>query len=240
MAKLRHPHHLNITLSCGSQLSTLPMPSTMTAYGLIGLHPCGDLGPILLKQFVDHTCVKFICVVGCCYMKLTDCGYPMSDYLAKMESALSYPSREIACHAIEVYCEKLRKGNYKDLKVHAYRAALERILVEHNVKFKHAQVRSMKHSDKMSFERYCSLALERVNINLPTSPELFRRGEIDLQQWRRIVILYSLRLALAPLVETVILLDRMLYVLENGLSCEIHPVFDPTLSPRNHVIIARR
>ncbi|KAJ0182288.1 hypothetical protein K1T71_001657 [Dendrolimus kikuchii] len=243
MAQLRRPNHFNSTLSCHSQLATVGLSNFMSNCGLIGLHPCGDLGPSLIKYFVRYPQAKFVCVVGCCYMKLTcgpNSGYPLSDFVMKLDSHLSYPSREIACHAIEVYCDRLRKGNYEDLKVHAYRAALERILINHNPELKHAQVRSIKHSDKMTFERYCSLALERLNIPLPTSTEIWLRAEEDLQQWRQIVIVYTLRLTLAPLVETVILLDRMLYLIENGASCEIKPVFDPTISPRNHVIIARR
>ncbi|XP_075976803.1 methyltransferase-like protein 25B [Anticarsia gemmatalis] len=243
-SKLHRPLHFNITLSCYSQLVKLPLPETMMNYGLIGLHPCGDLGPLLLKHFVESEHVKFICVVGCCYMKLScegkQQGYPMSDYVNRLDSKLSFPSREIACHAIEVYCERLMKGNYKDLKIHAYRAALERILVEHDPKLRHAPVRSIKHSDSMTFENYCSLALERIKLPLPTSPSVWSRGYHDLQQWRRVVVVYTLRLALAPLVETVVLLDRMLYVMEKGMSCEIRPVFDPKLSPRNHIIIARR
>lgn len=40
-------------------------------FGLIGLHPCGDLAARLLKLFVNQVNAKFICVIGCCYMKLT-------------------------------------------------------------------------------------------------------------------------------------------------------------------------
>ncbi|XP_073957569.1 methyltransferase-like protein 25B isoform X3 [Choristoneura fumiferana] len=121
--------------------------------------------------------------------------------------------------------------------VHAYRAALERILVDYDPKLKHAPVRNIKHSDTMTFQQYSTQALSRLNIPLPAC---FARGEADLRQWRRVVTLYTLRLALAPLVETVILLDRVLYILEHGLSCEIHPVFDPKLSPRNHIIVGKR
>lgn len=42
-----------------------------TEFGLIGLHPCGDLAPILLKLYSSRNEAKFICIVGCCYMKLT-------------------------------------------------------------------------------------------------------------------------------------------------------------------------
>ncbi|XP_013183905.1 methyltransferase-like protein 25B [Amyelois transitella] len=241
VAKLRQPSHFNITLSSINQLDQMPLPETMQHYGLVGLHPCGDLGPLLLKHFVNSKNVKFICVVGCCYMKLTcgSSGYPMSSYVATLDSGLSFVSREIACHAIEVYCERLIKGDYEDLKVHAYRSALERILLANDPKLKHAPVRSIKHTNSLSFKQYCHLATEKLNINLPTA-HAWARGEADLEQWRRVVTVYSLRLALAPLVETVILLDRVLYVLEHGLSCTIHPVFDPKISPRNHIIIAKR
>lgn len=60
------------------------------------------------------------------------------------------------------------------------------------------------------------LALEKLTTPLPTSPHVWAQGEADLQKWRRVVTVYSLRLALAPLVETVVLLDRVLYVLEHG------------------------
>ncbi|XP_052750162.1 methyltransferase-like protein 25B isoform X2 [Galleria mellonella] len=242
--KLRRPIHFDMTLNNINQLDNLELPDTIKDYGLIGLHPCGDLGPLLLKHFVNSSRVKFICVVGCCYMKLTcDCidrGYPMSRYLTGLDSGLSYASREIACHAIEVYCDRLRKGNYEDLKIHAYRAALERILVEHDPKLRHAPVRSIKHFNTMTFQRYCTLAVEKLEIPLPVCADTWSRGEADLQHWRRVVTVYTLRLLLAPLVETVILLDRVLFVIENGLTCNIYPVFDPKISPRNHIIVARR
>lgn len=47
------------------------LSETETEFGLIGLHPCGDLAPILLKLYSSRCEAKFICIVGCCYMKLT-------------------------------------------------------------------------------------------------------------------------------------------------------------------------
>ncbi len=43
-----------------------------------------------------------------------------------------------------------------------------------------------------------------------------RRAGERLSQWKDVVAFYTLRLALAPVVETVILLDRLLYVREQG------------------------
>lgn len=38
-----------------------------------------------------------------------------------------------------------------------------------------------------------------------------------LEQWRQVVIFYSLRLSVSPVVESLILLDRQLYLYEQGL-----------------------
>uniref|UniRef100_A0A493TJE6 Uncharacterized protein n=1 Tax=Anas platyrhynchos platyrhynchos TaxID=8840 RepID=A0A493TJE6_ANAPP len=49
-----------------------------------------------------------------------------------------------------------------------------------------------------------------------------------------------LTLLLAPLVESLILLDRLLYLREQGFQCALLPLFDPRFSPRNLVLVAAR
>ena len=61
---------------------------------------------------------------------------------------------------------------------------------------------------------------------------------MHLEEWWHVVIYYSLRLLFAPLIETVILLDRSLFLLEHGHDSSLVPIFDPTQSPRNHVLIS--
>lgn len=39
-------------------------------------------------------------------------------------------------------------------QVHAYRAALEKMLVDFDPKLHHSKIRSIKHSDTLTFERY--------------------------------------------------------------------------------------
>lgn len=53
---------------------------------------------------------------------------------------------------------------------------------------------------------------------------------------------WSLRAALGPVLETLILLDRLLFLQEQGSSVEalILPIFDPALSPRNMALIAKK
>ncbi|GAV74887.1 Methyltransf_32 domain-containing protein [Cephalotus follicularis] len=53
---------------------------------------------------------------------------------------------------------------------------------------------------------------------------------------------WSLRAALGPLLETFLLLDRLLFLQEQGnsLKAVMLPIFDPALSPRNVAIIAKK
>merc|ERR1719378_620844 len=67
-----------------------------------------------------------------------------------------------------------------------------------------------------------------------TCPEVEKR----LARWWEVVTFYTLRLAMAPVIETVILLDRQLFLFENGHNSIMLPLFDPLLSPRNQVIVA--
>lgn len=41
------------------------------SFGIVGLHSCGDLTPVLMHLFVQCPDARFINIVGCCYMKLT-------------------------------------------------------------------------------------------------------------------------------------------------------------------------
>lgn len=51
---------------------------------------------------------------------------------------------------------------------------------------------------------------------------------------------WSLRAALGPVLETILLLDRLLFLQEQGNSLEVLmlPIFNPTLSPRNVAFIS--
>lgn len=63
--------------------------------------------------------------------------------------------------------------------------------------------------------RYARLGLARVGLppGLGLEP---RRVEAMLNQQSRVVVFFSLSLLLAPVVETLVLLDRMIYLQENG------------------------
>lgn len=111
--------------------------------------------------------------------------------------------------------------------------------------------------------RYARLGLPRVGLD-PAAISLDSEAvEAMLEQQHKVVAFFSLTLLLAPLVETLILLDRLLYLREQGgcrdgdgegvtvlpvltlplptgFQCALIPLFDPRFSPRNLVLVAAR
>ncbi|XP_011494298.1 PREDICTED: protein RRNAD1-like [Ceratosolen solmsi marchali] len=218
-------------------------------FGLVGLHPCGDLASTLLRLYSTDERARFICIVGCCYMKLSlserdEKGYPMSQYFAIKEynNKLSYAALEIACHALEKHCDKLKTNSYEDLKVHAYRAVLEYLLIEKNPNLRHTQLKNTKVKEDTTFKQYCEIATQNLELNNRPTDLDFERTDVKnyLQQWKRVLLFGSLRLLLAPLVETLVLFDRFLYLSESNLSPSLKAQFDARFSPRNLLLISMK
>ncbi|KAG5887848.1 hypothetical protein JTB14_005614 [Gonioctena quinquepunctata] len=214
-------------------------------FGVVGLHPCGDLGSTLLKLYVKCPKIVFINMASCCYMKITLnpfhlAGFPLSRFGSNMKMNLSYLSCEIACHSIENYADKLKNPEeYNKLKIHAYRALLEKILVSIDPKLGHSMVCGIKYKEGLTFRKYVEKVLGKMNIIPPENLVSICENTIN-KTWKKVIVFYSLRLLLAPLVETIILNDRLLHVKENGSNCEIVSLFDCIISPRNQMIIAMK
>ncbi|KAM7341958.1 methyltransferase-like protein 25B [Cochliomyia hominivorax] len=270
----KNPLHVDLCLTAqmtsGEFLAIIEKALSLSAkdqytFGIIGLHPCGDLGAILMRMFLQCKQAKFLNFVGCCYQKLFTrekrpenkqkvkkyCvsnemepkffGYPLSDYLKSNtgDVRLSYEAREISCHAMELYNERLMRKDYDYLKVHSFRAAAERIILKHYPELKHWGLKSVKHVPDMKFEDYFYKAVKDLPVENLAVQELYTSiTHQDLLNWKNIVIFYTLRLFFAPLIESVLLYDRLLYLLENDCVVQINPIFDPRLSPRNHITTA--
>lgn len=132
---------------------------------------------------------------------------------------LSFEAREIACHAIEVYTNRLSASNYGYLRIHSYRAAIEKIIRKYWPDRRRSGLKSIKHLS--TFREYCKQAvLYFDDMDIPEEDIDAPETVGNLNNWERVVIFYTLRLMLAPFVESVILYDRMLCLQENGESLQ--------------------
>ncbi|XP_018026025.1 methyltransferase-like protein 25B isoform X2 [Hyalella azteca] len=228
------------------------------SFGLTGLHTCGDLATTVLRVFLASPHCRYIASVSCCYMKLSepsygnetdttaagdkrqDAGYPASRHCRRYR--LTYAARELACHAIEAYACRLAAGD-DNLKVHCYRAALEQILVRRWPEHRRAGLRPVKHAHTKPFQEYARRAVKALaggTIQLLDEDLSSPETEAMLARWRQVIIFYTLRLLLAPVIETVVLLDRCFFLYENDVNCALVPSFDPQLSPRNMILLATK
>ncbi|XP_039006213.1 protein RRNAD1 isoform X1 [Hibiscus syriacus] len=98
-------------------------------------------------------------------------------------------------------------------------------------------------SDKYSlFEKFCESGLCRLGLK-PSNDINFHDIWKEVEPYVNLIGVYwSLRAAFGPLLETLILLDRLLFLQEQGgkLEAVMLPIFDPAISPRNVAIIAKK
>ncbi|XP_016971471.1 protein RRNAD1 isoform X2 [Drosophila rhopaloa] len=181
----RRPVHLTQRLESDTQpelflssiRNALELKTDQFRFGIIGLHPCGNLGPTLMRMFLGCPQARFLNFVGCCYQKMTTQvthprekvhGYPLSRFLQdKPEFQLSYEAREVSCHAMEVYRDRLRAGDYEYLRIHSLRAAAERIIVQQIPDLRHCALRNVKYSHGMTFHQkpFRELALKLWTVD---------------------------------------------------------------------------
>ncbi|KAJ0748507.1 putative Methyltransferase domain-containing protein [Helianthus annuus] len=100
-----------------------------------------------------------------------------------------------------------------------------------------------EHVDTCSlFEKFSKSGLHRLNLNQPHDVDfagIWKEAEPFVEV---IGAYWSLRAALGPVLETLILLDRLLFLQEQGDSVEavMVPIFNPNISPRNVALIAKK
>ncbi|XP_005097520.1 protein RRNAD1 [Aplysia californica] len=223
---------------------------------LAGLHACGDLTPTLLRVFTECPTAVGLASVACCYMKIaaTSCpadessngppssldNYPMSSVLKAIpHHHLTYEAREMACHFADAYRDRLEKSP-PHLKIHSYRAAFQYLITRVMPDFKSGQARFVsKKGAEGTFTQYAKDNLKKVGVDFSTvPPELLHECESMASKWMPVVGFYTLRLSLAPAVETLLLLDRMLFLFEKGIPSVLVPIFDSSISPRNFALLA--
>ncbi|KAF6021109.1 RRNAD1 [Bugula neritina] len=169
-------------------------------------------------------------------------GFPMSDFVRSLphyRNMCSYESLEMGCHFISQYRQRLLASE-PSLKRHVVRAALQILLYKRKrkseIQFRRLKI---KNSEQLPFKEYAERAFKRLGMEYDvTSNEIEECESLIESHWRAVVGAYTVRLALAPLVEAYILIDRVLYLWEHGISSSLVPVFDPRISPRNMAIVA--
>jgi len=223
-----------------SKFKALLEPEDMT----IGLHTCGALANYQMMASAQSQ-IKFIINFGCCYHKMfyQENSQNISAYSKTLESQITLNN-----FALTLSTRAHKKMNEKDyqlkLKVKFFRYAFHILLHDHyDIK---ELVGLGNSSPRLYEENFSTYALEQfTRLKLKpkhSSKELdlfFQEPRVQELIWKMLSA-GLIRNALGRLLELYILLDRVCYLEEQGYQCELHEVFNETVSPRNLGIFALR
>lgn len=207
---------------------------------LTGLHTCGSLSNNCLKMFRNVDSIRSLFNIGCCYNLLEPTDFPMSRDGQQMSFQLSRNARMLAAYSADRVFANPDLSNVSKI---FYRALLEKYLQEFHPEVKVTNLGPIKAT---SFAEYVTNA-QKAKL------EMFEGHTIDedvassyykdhLSRWNQMLIFYLFRMSFAAVIESVILMDKVLYLLESEEIRELRLVklFDPVVSPRCYLIQASK
>ncbi|KAK5649953.1 hypothetical protein RI129_000982 [Pyrocoelia pectoralis] len=218
-----------------------------TNFGLVGLHTCGDLAATCIKVFNKNNNLRTLCNVSCCYHLLNEefesnnsnlnnsFGFPLSAYLKNKQFKLGRTALMLSSQSVDRMLYRKELPN----KLLFYRSVLEILLEKNNVCKTKRQVGKIRRKCD-NFVEYVRMSLGNIDIKLDLSnDELIKLyGDYEVYE-SQLYVFYLLRCMLAPLIEAIILLDRLLFLHENGhTTAFLTQLFDPIISPRCYALIA--
>ncbi|NXV83982.1 MET25 protein, partial [Atlantisia rogersi] len=217
---------------------------------MVGLHTCGDLAANTLRIFTAKPEIKAVCSVGCCYHLLSEqfenqevCpeevwGFPMCQYLKSKGWCCGRNARMSACLALE----RVAVGQMLPTESLFSRAVLQVIIEEIYGVTKSDRHVGKTFSKSSSFVDYVRKSLKKLELD---DSKLLDSCIMDYYEkykprMNELEAFNMLKVALAPCIEVLILLDRLCYLKEqdNIAWSGLVKLFDPVKSPRCYAVIA--
>ncbi len=231
--KLCGPHHVMADV-INTDLSHLFQRDV----GAVALHACGNLNATLLESAVQSECL-FLAIAPCCYQRINGSKYQPLSRAGKL-SGLQLDTHHLRLVSFEevVLGRGQKKRRARD---HAFRLAFDLLAREATGEDRYRPLGQLptKLFDG-SFEKFATRVAEKENIDLPVKwqPAFYERA--GAERWETNRALSLVRSLFARSLESWLLLDRILFLEENGWSVEAGTFCDRHQTPRNLAIVAIR
>jgi len=219
---------------------------------MIGLHACGDLSPVMLKLLLK--CEKFhsMMLVSCCYHRmqwgggLTNDHFPLSSSLRQIgpfyhQKGMPYLFRLAAQETSNRWL--LPQRNQEQLLHTFCRAILQTYSDNEKIPLKKQHRKAVKNVPKSCMEEYIRQAIPGFGLHHIEGDHHAKMMDIYHEKKHLLLRLESLivlQVLLQPIAEALLLLDRVMYLEENGASASLHKIFDDRISPRCFVTVAQK
>lgn len=207
----------------------------------IGLHTCGGLAVSQIKSSVEQQCRGLI-NFGCCYHKILPHEQNLSQF-AKENGGIEFNQ-----FALTLSARAHKKFSLQDMelkwKVKFFRYTFHFMMCDFYDQWNTLNLgNSHKTLYDKTFADYALDQLSRINLESKMSYEelnaYFDRPE-NKKLIRQMLSAALIRDALSRLLELYLLIDRCLYLEEQGYKAELLSFFDETISPRDLGVIGIR
>lgn len=226
----------SIQENTSTDLSTIFNENTLS----IGLHTCGGLALDHLKTSIEYKSLGIL-NFGCCYSKL-DIDKELNLSSLSQKNPLSFTVSSLTL-AQAWHQDQSDKEFFKKLKVKEYRYGLHLYLYKHEGIKDMIKVGPSHFRDyQWPFSQYAQKKLKELELRSPSKIDLddfFKKESIQFEI-KKMFLANIIRWQLGRLVEYYILLDRALWIEENGHEVSLKTYFDPLIGPRNIGILAIR
>ena len=219
-------------------LETEVFPGLGPGAGVAALHACGALNQRLLEAAVA-TGTSFLAVAPCCYQRIPTPSYrPMSVPGKRANLDLSRHHLRLASFDEVTSSHKRRTTRRRE---QSWRLGFDLLQRDSTGRDEYAPVGPVPTSWlRGSFERFCEELAAREEISLPPgwSPgEYEAAGEARLDTARALGLMRGL---FRRSIESWLVLDRILFLTENGYRASAGTFCDRGSTPRNIAILATR
>ena len=229
------PYFIPANVSPHEFLSLIPPHFSSEHLFLIGLHTCGSLASTMLRLFLEISPIKIFVGVGCCYYKGdSQSMYPMSKFVASLKLEMGYNPLKLACEPYGQWCAFTEEERQYTLRRTFYRAILEVILRDKMPGFEGKFIVRNVSKDKCnSIVEYVQECLKRLQLNsaerVKSQPDIKMLDDEILEYYNKLLpyfpqlqVFFAIQMLIAPVIESFLILDRIIFLEEHEVNYILH------------------
>uniref|UniRef100_A0A0K8T4F4 Methyltransferase domain-containing protein n=2 Tax=Lygus hesperus TaxID=30085 RepID=A0A0K8T4F4_LYGHE len=237
---------------------------------LIALHACGDLTPTSLRLFEHNTSIVSAVIMSCCYHKMSSSfdkgrttfrNFPSSEYVKSLLADGSVDSDLADVSFLRLAAESTKElwatRSLDSLTLHAqsvaFRAIIQLYEEQNGIIFKKTKRKAVKPSSRRNWKSYAEAWVSNTDSYRRSDNQLIDRNDLlkeledfisenDIEEVvKRTMAFNTLRNCVQHLVESFVLVDRLLALKEAGFTrSSLVRVSDAAISPRSIAIVVCR
>ncbi|MDD1781748.1 SAM-dependent methyltransferase [Enterovibrio sp. ZSDZ35] len=233
-----HKHNLDMHFVHGDAFSPDSARLLRECDHAVALHACGDLHVTLLRHSVGSE-IKSVSVSPCCYHLIQNPFYqPLSSVAQKSSLTLSRHDLKLPLQETVTAGQTVKNKRFVEVSFRLGFDALQRELNNSDCYLPVPNVQKSLLNE--GFSAFCHWAAQQKQIQLPEYVDFDHFQQIGEARFHHVEKMETIRTLFRRPLEMWLVLDRAIYLLENGFDVDVTTFCERALTPRNLFIHARR